>query len=70
MSKLKARRTQKGWSQSELSRQSGVNVRMIQHYEQGFKDINRAEVRTVIKLADALECDVKDLIEEGRDKND
>ena len=36
---LKAEREKRNFSQSELSKLSGVNVRMIQDYEQGRKDI-------------------------------
>ena len=59
---LKAAREAAGLSQSQLANKSGVNVRIIQHYEQGFKDINKAAVVTVLKLAEALECEVKDII--------
>lgn len=59
---LKEMREKRGFSQAQLATRSGVSVRMIQHYEQGFRDINKAEVMTVIKLADALECSVKDLV--------
>lgn len=60
---LKRIRELVGLSQSKLSEASGVSVRMIQHYEQGVKDINSAAVLTVYKLAQALECTVEDLIE-------
>lgn len=50
-------------SQSELSERSGVNFRMIQHYEQGIKSINNAKVISVYKLARALGCDITELIE-------
>lgn len=63
MSKLKEIREAKGISQVKLSELSEVNIRMIQHYEQGYKDINKANVWTVYRLATALECDVKDIIE-------
>lgn len=55
-------REDKGISQVELADKSGVNLRMIQHYEQGFKDINNAKVVTVLSLAEALGCDVYDII--------
>lgn len=42
---------------------SGVNVRMIQYYEQGVKDINAAGALTVYKLAKALGCAMEELIE-------
>ena len=63
MSKLKHIREAHKMSQSQLAEASGVNVRMIQHYEQGFKDINKASVITVYKLAKALNINTEDLIE-------
>ena len=61
-SRLKFMREEKGMSQSSLSEQSGVNIRTIQAYEQGLKDINKAQVVTVLQLAEALECDVYEII--------
>lgn len=65
MSALKKRREAIGLSQSQLAEKSGVNVRMIQNYEQGFKDINKAAAITVYQLAEALNCNMEDLIEKG-----
>ena len=59
---LKFEREQKGWTQAELAERSGVNLRMVQNYEQGFKDINNAKVITAIQLAEALGCDIYDII--------
>lgn len=63
MLNLKKLRNKSGLSQSQLAEKSGVNVRMIQHYEQGQKPINNAEAMTVYKLAQALDCTVEDLLE-------
>lgn len=63
MSNLKRLRSTSGLSQSKVSELSGINVRMIQHYEQGVKDINKAQAITVYKLAQALKCSVEDLLE-------
>lgn len=63
MSKLKDARKKAGLSQSKLSVASGVNVRMIQHYEQGVRDINHAQAVIVYKLAQALGVTVEDLLE-------
>ena len=63
MTNLKRIREKTGLSQSGLAEKSGVNIRMIQYYEQGVKDINKAAVITVLKLADALGVDVRELIE-------
>ena len=50
-------------TQSRLAERSGVNIRMIQHYEQGIKDINKAQALTVQKLAKALNTTVESLLE-------
>ena len=63
VSNLKRIREGLGLSQNKLADKSGVNVRMIQHYEQGAKDINKAQVGTVYKLAKALKVNIEDLIE-------
>lgn len=63
MTNLKRIREASGLSQSKLAEASGVNVRMIQYYEQGVKDINSAAALTVNKLAQALDCTVEDLLE-------
>ena len=51
---LKQERRKQGLSQRELSDNSSVNYRMIQHYEQEYKDINNANPKTLYKLAIAL----------------
>ena len=63
MSKLKQIRKSKKLDQKTLAEISGVNLRMIQHYEQGVKDINKAQAITLYKLAQALECRIEDLLE-------
>lgn len=63
MNRLKATREERGLSQAQLAERAGVSVRMIQHYEQGFKDLERAQVRTVYRLAKALRTTVEKLIE-------
>lgn len=59
---LKRLRSEAGISQSKLSELSGVNLQMIQKYEQGVKDINKAQGETLYKLAQALNCKVEDLL--------
>ena len=50
-------------SQSMLAEKSGVNVRIIQSYEQGLRDINKAQFSTVVRLAEALDCNPMELLE-------
>lgn len=63
MSNLKRIRNEKNITQKELSEFSGVNIQMIQKYEQGIKDINKAQAETLYKLAQALECTIENLLE-------
>lgn len=56
-------RTSAGLSQHELAERSGVNVRIIQSYEQRLRDINKAQLSTVAALAKALDCSTDDLME-------
>ena len=60
---LKRIRTIYGCTQAELAEMSGVSLRSIQMYEQRNKNINKASVDTIYRLAKALGCTVEDLIE-------
>lgn len=62
-SKLQQQRKRCGYSQKELAKKSGVNLRTLQQYELKTKDINKASVQTLLALATALGCQVEDLIE-------
>ena len=60
---LKRIRTAYGCTQAELAKKSDVSLRSVQMYEQRNKDINKASVETVYRLAKSLGCTVEDLIE-------
>ena len=49
-------------SSDGLSDRSGVKVRMIKAYEQGYQDISKAEALSVIKLARVLKCLPEDIL--------
>ena len=63
MSNLKKLREEASLSQNKLATLSGVSNRMIQYYEQGVKNINKAQAETLFKLAKTLNCSIEDLIE-------
>jgi transcriptional regulator with XRE-family HTH domain len=63
MSNLKKIREDKNITQKELSERSGVSIRMIQHYEQGVKDINKSQGNTLRALANTLDCKIEDLMQ-------
>ena len=60
--RLKQRRINAGISQRELAERSGVPLRTIQEYEQGRKDIRKAQVEYLVLLAQVLCCEVGDII--------
>lgn len=59
---LKKARMLAGISQSELAKLSGVSIKTIQAYESGARDINKASVSTATDLANALLCEIKDIL--------
>ena len=63
MTNLKRIRKESKITQAKLSELSGVNLRMIQDYEQGRKPINGAAAITVHRLATALGVTVEELLE-------
>lgn len=63
MNNLKKIRLDNNLSQSQLAKLSGVSVRMIQHYEQGCKDLNKASAITIYKLAKTLNAKFEDLLD-------
>ena len=63
--KLKQLRRIQGYSQKLLAEKSGVSLRAIQQYEQGQKDIHKAQAGTVKKLADALGVSMEELLSES-----
>lgn len=62
-SKLQNIRKAKGLTQKELADATGINLRTLQHYEQGNKDLNKAAVDAVYKIAVALGVAIEDLID-------
>lgn len=61
--RLKRWRQMANMSQGDLAAAAGVSVRTIQELEQGRKDINKAQVDTLLPLAKALNVSVESLVE-------
>lgn len=61
--KLKEMRQSRGLSQSQLAEKTGINVRVLQHYEQGSKNFDHARIDTIMKVCIALHCKMEDVIE-------
>lgn len=60
--KLKTLREKAGLTQQELSNKSGVNIQTLRKYEQGVKNINNAKLKTILKLAITLNCNISDIL--------
>ena len=63
MNNLKRIRESKGLTQKALADRAGVSIRIIQYYEQGYRDINRAEAMTVYKISKALDCHMEEILQ-------
>jgi transcriptional regulator with XRE-family HTH domain len=63
MTKLKAVRTLKGFTQKDLANLSGVSLRMVQHYEQGDFRFENIGVLVMLKFANVLGVSLSDLLD-------
>lgn len=61
--KLKEMRQAAGLSQSQLAEKANMNVRTLQHYEQGSKVFDHARIDTILRVCLALGCRFEDVIE-------
>lgn len=60
--KLKEIRMSKKLSQSKLAELAGINVRTLQHYEQGSKNFDHAKIETIFSICNVLGCKLSDII--------
>ena len=61
--KLREMRMKKSLTQEQLSEKSGVSFHTIQAYEYGLRRIDGAALETLCRLAIALDCRIRDIIE-------
>ena len=61
-SQLKRLRLYAGLSQSGLAKKTGIPVRTIQQYEQGQKDLSKAQAVYLLELSKVLSCEPSELI--------
>ena len=63
MTNLKTLRMSTGLTQSEFAERANVNVRVLQHYEQGSKNIDGAKIETLLSIANVIGCRISDIVE-------
>ena len=61
--KLKEMRQTKSLSQSQFAEKTGINLRTVQHYEQGSKNFDHARIDTILKTCIVLNCKLEDILE-------
>ena len=61
---LKEIRESRGMSQQQLADKSGISKRMIQAYEQGYRDINGAKLTTLVTFANVLNCPINQIVDD------
>lgn len=59
---LQEKRREHNMTATDLAEASGVSVKSIRAFECGFRDIRMARVEMVLKLANALDCTIEELI--------
>lgn len=59
---LQRLRKEAGLSQSQLAKLAGLNVQVLQQYERGARDLNGAKLATLLKICNALECRLADIV--------
>lgn len=64
MNKLQAARQNAGLSQAQLADRAGINLSSLQKYERDAKDINGAKLKTLLKLCQALSCNLADILDD------
>lgn len=62
---LETRRKAAQLSRAELARESGVHIQLITKFERKERDIENASYKTVVKLAQALQCTPDRLVYRG-----
>jgi transcriptional regulator with XRE-family HTH domain len=62
---LKKMREAKGLSQKALAERSGVHVVKIYQIEAGTIRAENMSLKNALRLAEALDCECRDLLEEG-----
>lgn len=64
MTKLKTKRLEAGLTQLQLAKQTGINIRVLQHYEQGSKKFDHARIDKILNVCIALNCKLQDIMED------
>ena len=62
INKLLYQRSVAGMTQQQVADAAGMNIRQIQKFESGERDLGNMILRNALSLAKALDCEVDDFI--------
>lgn len=62
---LKEIRESREMSQTDLAKATGIPKRMIQAYEQGYRDINGAKLSKLVTFCIVLECHLSEIVDDA-----
>lgn len=63
---VKRLRERAGLTQEELAKRAGVSVPTIRGFDREARNINKAELETLINISNALGCRISDLLTDGK----
>lgn len=64
MTKLQEIRIDRGLTQADLASQARMNIRSLQYYEQGRKDLAHVRIDKLLRLCIILKCKIGNIIED------
>ena len=66
MTGLQSMRIKRGMTQLELANKSNINLRSLQYYEQGRKDIEHIRLDKLLRLCLVLNCKLSQIVEDSQ----
>lgn len=66
MNKINEYRKNAGISLKDLSQQSKINYNTLRSYEYGYRDINKMQLETALKISKVLKIRIEDLVDDQR----
>lgn len=68
MTGLQKVRIDNNLTQADLAAQTKMNIRSLQYYEQGRKDLAHVRIDKLLRLCIALKCKISDIIDDPQCK--
>lgn len=66
MNRIKQYREENGMSLNDLSQKTNINYNTLRSYEYGYRDINKMQLETALKISKVLKIRIEDLVDDQR----